>query len=301
MEDGCSNKRDVYLTEIRDLVPNLDIKTACLSDEGAFNDILNVNDTFIFKFPRSPDGIERLKTQAGLLEAIQGHVSLPIPSPHFVSEDMQTVGAAFIGYRILSGEPLHNHLDLFYTEAASRRLANQLATFLRDLHDFPTDSVGQILPVHDQQRREALPGTFRRVRESLYPYMRLDAQTLVTAQFDAFLNDPGSLDYGIAIKHGDLGPGNILVDPQAREICGIIDFGSAGLDDPAVDLGFISLWGEAFLHKSFVRLVYDSYGASEPLLRRVRFYKLVIALWVALDALQGQDQETFKMALGPYM
>jgi aminoglycoside 2''-phosphotransferase len=302
VEGERNNKEQVYLQRVRDLYPGLEAGTTRLIDEGEFNDILIVDNTLIFRFPRSPDGIERLRIEVALLEAIQEHVSLPIPNPSFISEDMETVGMAFMGYRMLSGEPLRDHLNAFKAEAACRHLAGQLATFLRELHDFPVEAVGLELPVQDRGRREALPGTYEHVRQHLYPHMRLDARDLIAEQFGAFLEDPSSLYYERAIKHGDLGPGNILLDPETLSGSGILDFGSAGLDDPAVDLGLVSFWGESLLgSKSFVEQLYDTYPVVEPLLRRVRFYKVMIPLWVALGALQSNDREAFKVALAPYV
>jgi aminoglycoside 2''-phosphotransferase len=295
------SKGKAYLQRIQGLCPDLEVKTIHLIAEGEFNDILVVNDTLIFRFPRSSDGTGRLRVEVAILKAIQGHVSLPIPNPSFVSEDMQTVGMAFMGYRMLPGEPLRDHLEAFKTEAACRHLADQLATFLRELHSFSVEAIGLELPVHDRGRHKALPGIYEHVREHLYPHMRPDARDLVTGQFDAFLNDPASFGYERALKHGDLGPGNILLDPETQAVSGIIDFGSAGLDDPAIDLGFISFWGESFLNKSFVEQLCGAYSVAEPLLRRVRFYKVMIPLWVALGALQGEDREAFKVALAPYM
>jgi aminoglycoside 2''-phosphotransferase len=301
MENERRNKEQAYLQRVRDLYPGLEARTVHLIDQGEFNDILVIDDTLIFRFPRSSDGLERLKVEIAILEAIQGHVSLPIPNPSFVSEDMQAVGAAFMGYRMLPGEPLREHVDACKTEAACRHLAGQLATFMRELRDFPVEAVGLELPVQDRGRREALPGTYEQVRQHLYPHVRPDARDLIAEQFDAFLDDPSSLCYERAIKHGDLGPGNILLDPETLSVSGILDFGSAGLDDPAVDLGLVSFWGGSLLGKSFVEQLYDTYPVTEPLLRRVRFYEVMIPLWVALGALQGQDREAFEFALAPYV
>jgi aminoglycoside 2''-phosphotransferase len=52
------------------------------------------------------------------------------------------------------------------------------------------------------------------------------------------------------LKHGDFGTSNILFDRQQRTICGMIDFGSSGLGDPAYDLaGLLSSYGEAFVKR----------------------------------------------------
>ena len=91
------------------------------------------------------------------------------------------------------------------------------------------------------------------------------------------------------------------MDAQTGAIRGVIDFGSAGLDDPAIDLGFVSFWGASFLGKPFVEQLYDRYGMSASLARRVRFFESMIALLVALGGLQSGDREAFELGLGPFM
>ena len=301
MKRDDTDRLVVYFQRIRDCYPDLEARTTHLTDGGEFNDILIVNDELIFRFPRFSDGLERLRVEVATLGAIQGCVSLPVPNPVYVSQDMQTVDVAFLGYHVLSGELLRDHLETARAKAARQQLARQLATFLLELHRFPTKAVKSKVPMHDCDRREALPVLFESIREHLYPHMRPDACDAVTNQFDVFLNAPTSFGYEQVLKHGDLGPGNILVDPQTLTITGIIDFGSAGLDDPAVDLGHISFWGESLLGKPFVRQLYDDYGMSELLLSRVRFYKVMIALMVALGGVQSGDREAFELALGQFM
>jgi hypothetical protein len=92
-----------------------------------------------------------------------------------------------------------------------------------------------------------------------------------------------------------------LRDGWTGAVRGVIDFGSAGLDDPAIDLGFVSFWGASFLGRSFVEQLYDRYGIPASLLRRVRFFKTMIALLIALGGLQSGDRKTFELGLGPFM
>lgn len=296
-----NNKKRIYLNRIREVYPDLEVSTVELVEESVFNDVLIVNDALIFRFPRSPDGVQRLKTEIAILDAVQGHMSFPVPLPTFVSDDLESVGEAFMGYQMLLGERLKDHLDAFCENTMSQKLADQLATFLRELHSLPPGKIHSELPLKDGSRREALPGLLREFREHLYPHMRADAQDLVTRQFEAFLNVSADFYHEHVLIHGDLGPGNILIDPNTQAISGVMDFGSAGLDDPAVDLGHVSFWGESFLGSIFVERLYEGYPMTEPLLSRVRFYKVMIALVVALEGLQGGDQETVEFALAQYV
>lgn len=297
--DPETPKSTVLLQRVQAICPELEAQTARLLEGGITNDVLIVDEAYVFLFPRTAGGVERLKSALVVLRALQGHTSVPVPDPQFISPDLNAVGKAFFGYRMLSGDPLRQHLAAI-GQGDSRQLADQLALFLRELHTFPIQALSGDLPAHDQGRREALPALHENIRRHLYPHMRPDAQEMVSGRFDAFLGVPSGGSYRLAIKHGDLGPGNILVDPQTLAVSGVIDFGSTGLDDPAVDLGFVSFWGTAYLGEAFVDRLLASYGASEALLERLRFYETVIALSVALEGLQSDDQETLEFGLARY-
>jgi aminoglycoside 2''-phosphotransferase len=301
VEGDDTDRLAVYLQRIRASYSDLEAKTTRLVDAGEFNDILIINEQIIFRFPTSPDGMWRLKVEVAVLGAMQEYISVPIPNPIYVSEDMETVGVAFMGYRMVPGEPLMNHLETLRAKGGHRQLAGQLAAFLRELHTFPVKSAGLEVPAHDRGRREALPELYQSFREHLYPHMRADARDLVTHQFDTFLSNPASFDYEQVLRHGDLGPGNILLDPQRGTISGIIDFGSAGLDDPATDLGFVSFWGASLLGRPFVEQLHSDYPVTESLLSRIRFFEVMIAMMIALEGLQRGERETFEMGLGQFM
>jgi aminoglycoside 2''-phosphotransferase len=299
--ENNTNQVDSYLHHIRNSCPDLEVRTAQLSAGGEVNDILIINEEWIFRFPKSSGGLEQLNTELAILGTIQGHVSTPVPNPVYTGKDLQTVGAAFMGYRKLPGEILDTHLENAREKDDGRQIAQQLAAFLKELHGFPLERTGLKAPVHDRGRREALPGEFKNIRENLYPYMRPDACTEVSARFNEFLNTSTGHEYEQVLRHGDLGPRNILVNPHSLAITGILDFGSAGLDDPAIDLGFISFWGEALLGTAFVQQFYAGYGVSEMLLNRARFHKILIAMLVAMQGLQNSNPELFNFAIRPFI
>jgi aminoglycoside 2''-phosphotransferase len=294
------DKQAAYLQEIHKCYPGLEAHATRLIETGEFNDAFILDDRFVFRFPRSPEGVDRLSVEIEVLRAIRGHVCVPVPNPIFVGADRQAVGTAFMGYHMLPGVPLRNCLDAFKADNAHPRLATQLARFLRELHSFPVQASGLELPAHDRVRPEALPGLYQIIRASLYTHMRADARDLIADQFHSYLDDPASHRYQQVLRHGDLGPGNVLVMPETHEIGGVIDFGSTGLDDPALDLGVVSFWGASLLGSAFVERLYDSYAVTERLLNRIRFFAMLSALMVALEGLEKGDRQAFAFGLAKY-
>ena len=95
-----------YVQTIQDAYPYLSIHTLRMHNNGQNSDVLVVNDELIFRFPRYPEGVAALATEVAVLAHIQHAVPIPVPDPLYTGSDMHTIGGAFMGYRMLLGEPL---------------------------------------------------------------------------------------------------------------------------------------------------------------------------------------------------
>lgn len=287
------NKQDFMLQSIRSEYPDLRIASVEFNGDGQNNDVLIVNDEFIFRFPKYAGALKRLKIETAILTGIAGRVSLPVPAPTFVSIEGRAVGEAFMGYRRLAGEPLWR--ETFRTiddDEPLARLASQLGRFLKELHSIPAASIRCELPVLDSDTKCA--DLYARIREKLFQHMRPDAREWTERHFETFLNAKARFD--LVLKHGDFGTSNILFHRQQRMICGVIDFGSSGLGDPAYDLaGLLSSYGEAF-----VRRCWTVYPEIESLMHRVRFYQGTFALEEALFGIENGDPAAFESGIAKY-
>jgi aminoglycoside 2''-phosphotransferase len=275
--------------------PTLTIQTTrLLTHEGQFNDILIVNEALIFRFPRSPHAAQMLTQEAALLPHLHPHLTTPIPQPHYQALDPETGLLCFMGYPMLPGRSF-SHEDLVAMGEASRQhLAAQLAAFLHQLHTLPVGDLG--LPHTNADSPEHWADLYAQFRAQLFPYLRPDACTAVTAAFEAFLNTPHHFTYQPVLRHGDFGTGNLLYDPQTNTLTGVIDFGFAALGDPAYDIASISGCGPAFLEH-----FYPVYPAIPTMLERARFYRSTFALLQALHALRDNDPDAFQDGISQYV
>jgi aminoglycoside 2''-phosphotransferase len=272
---------------------------------GQNNDVFMVDDlatlhaprTIIIRFPRHAMAVEEMEREIAILRGLQGRLPLPIPNPTFSSHDTREVGRAFMGYEKLPGKPLFREmLESVDGEETVQRLATQLAEFLRALHGVPVDAFAIPLPVTNSRATWAL--MYERIRKQLYARMRPDAREQVSAHFERFLDDQRNFDWTPVLIHGDFGPGNILYDAKRHSICGIIDFSSAGLGDPATDLAaLITLhsYGEGFLPR-----LEEGYPGRSGLYDRARFYLGTFALQEALFGAEHDDAEAFARGMADY-
>lgn len=281
---------------IRAVYPRIDIHSAELDQSGQNNDILLVNGDIIFRFPRYSTALDSIQAEAAVLEAIKGRVPLPVPDLEYLSLDGNAGGEVFTGYARLPGVPfLRDVYAAIGDEPVRRRLAEQLAGFLKALHSTPLNQIAIELPQADT--RAACEDIYERMRVKLFPHMRPDARQWAADHFESFLTNPANFDYPPVLKHGDFGTTNILFDPQKQDICGIIDFGSAALGDPAYDFaGLLSSYGERFLTNCARK-----YPQVLQLLPRVRFYLGTFALLEAVFGAEHDDQNAYDAGMKKYV
>lgn len=293
------DKQEAYVQLICDTYPDLAIEKVSLNDRGQYNDILIINDDLIFRFPKYAEAIRQLETESIILQGIQSYVTLPIPNPIYKSEETQAVGKVFMSYHMIHGEPLWRETLLAINdEATVQALAIQLGTFLKTLHSVPVKSAFDVeLPVVSSYAEWS--DMYARIRQKLFPYMRPEARRSVENHFEQFLNDAHNFAFHLVLIHGDFGSSNILFDANLQRIRGVIDFGSAGLGDPAID--FASLTGPFGYGEAFLLRMCSVYPTVTSLLERARFYSGTFALQEALFGIENGDREAFESGIESYV
>ncbi len=283
-----------YLEQIHSRYPALHVERAEPDTFGQYNHVLLINDAWIFRFPRYPEGIRVLAREAAFLDAVRQRLPLPVPDFTYRSLD-GGLGEVFVGYRRIPGQLLWGEtLRSIQDAEIIRRLAEQLAGFLHVLHHIPPQVVNFDLPLNGE--RAEWEQMYREIAELLFPLMRPDARAAVKMHFETYLDDPALQYFEPCLTHYDFGPGNVLYDVQSRSVCGIIDFGFAGLGDPAQDIAAASCFGDAYL-----RHYPAAYPGIEALLPRARFIKGTFALSEALHGIKNNDREAFDSGMEQYI
>jgi len=124
--------------------------------------------------------------------------------------------------------------------------------------------------------------------------MRLDAHDLINEHFEKYFDNPNLHEYTPSIIHGDFGGSNILF--EENKITGVIDFGFAGLSDPARDIASVSTFGDSFFER-----ICRYYPNIKSLLDRAKFYRGTYALYEALHGFRNNDKEAFESGMEQYV
>jgi aminoglycoside phosphotransferase (APT) family kinase protein len=236
--------------------------------EGYDSTAFDVDDKWVFRFPKRRDVEDQLLLESRLLPILAEQSPIPLPSFTFLGRPSASFPRHFGGYPKLLGEPAIG-LELQLTPLPA--WASLLARFLSWLHAVPTDKATDLgaptfdlASLLDEVRSEAL-SDFARVRE-VSPNAPVHA-------WHAFIDDgpPTSSPSSLmpVLVHGDLAAEHVLYDARGQTITGVIDWSEVGVGDPAIDFAGLFHWGGA----SFVHAVLANYHAAidEAALARARY------------------------------
>jgi aminoglycoside 2''-phosphotransferase len=283
-----------YITRV---YPDLFIMEFYVNEIGQNNDVIVVNDSLVFRFPKYEQGIAQLKRETEILKYIKEIVSLPIPVPIFKSFDEPEPGKVFTGYNLIEGTPLWREcLKELKSEKQLNDLASQLASFLEEIHSVSGETASREVKLEPRHPREEMSDLYERIKDKLFPFMRKESQEEVSESFENFLNDDVLSNFDITLIHGDFGASNILWNQGTSEISGIIDFGGSGIGDPAYDFaGILSSYGEDFFNRCI-----ELYPTGHEIAKRVHFYKSTFALQEALHGIEHDDRQAFENGIKDY-
>ncbi|MEJ2759373.1 MAG: phosphotransferase [Anaerolineales bacterium] len=270
------------------IMPDLEIEHLEHNREGLINDVVIINHELVFRFAKNDGFAQILNLELDILDLVRSHIDLPVPSPVYR-------GPGSTVYPKLHGQALLRQNVLEMEDSTREHIAHQLGTFLSHLHATPIDDLDWEIPT------TLAPVTWRkwveirgRVEEKVYPLLLRHQVTWAEQFFDRALEDHRNFTYEPTLIHADLAPYHILYDADQGEISGIIDFGVAGIGDPALDLGtLITHYGE-----SFVSMFRETYPGMDALLPRARFYAQAIEFQWVLLGLETGDKFWFTAHLG---
>lgn len=235
------------------------------STEGSSNWVFRLGQELAVRLPRSPDYAQDLETEVSWLPRIAAATTTPTPELVLTGKPSALFPRPWAVVTWLPGE---RPRDLQAED--QRALAADLGAFLEELHRVDVDGV-PVGPEHWGYRCDE-PVT-----------EQVDAWAKEAAEGLSDLFDPGAVNEAWrrvrdvpartttpCLVHTDLSEENVLVNDAGR-LAGVIDFGSVGVGDPAVDL----LYAWSLFDPPARATLRESAGADETTWLRARAYAFV--------------------------
>lgn len=186
----------------------------------------DVDDRWIFKFPRHPEAERALRREASLLAAVRPAVTMPVPELELLSGT-----PLFSRHAKLKGAHLVTAQYDRLSERSRQELAVALARFYAELHRLdPREMEARgALPVESWMAADDILRTVRPLLEatdaSSPPQMQiLPFAERTLARWAALPADPHGSTYGFFDGHG----WNMAFDHEAGRLTGVYDFADSG-------------------------------------------------------------------------
>jgi len=279
------NKLEKYGELIAEISPEIRLESLSLNEDGLLNDVVIVNQEYVFRFAKRDFYFKNLLDEANLLNYLHGFLTLEIPRPFYATDEI-------MAYRLIRGEALRRDILLRLPDADRQALADQLALFFKELHSVPL--TGAIPAADALVKYEGWLAAYEKIREKVFPLLMPHVRDSVREHYENFLADEKNFQFEPKMVDTDIPPYHILFDRDRTRISGIIDFGCAGAGDPAVDFGVILYnYGEPFFRRFF-----KIYPQAENFLNRARFYAGAIEVRWILSGIERKNNWWFAVHVG---
>lgn len=211
--------------------------------------------SWVLRIPRRDDMAASIAGEAAVLRAVAAHLDVAVPQ-------WQVVEADLIAYPTLPGTPaltLQDGQPVFHVGTDSATYATDLGRLVAQLHAIPAET----MVAAGLERR-----TPEQVREQ-----RQAALDQVTAAFDVadhlvqrwhrWISTDSYWPTWSVVTHGEIYQAHVLVDAD-EHITGVLDWTTAAIGDPAVDLAFQQSSAPAGVFEITARSYTEAGGCTWP-------------------------------------
>jgi aminoglycoside 2''-phosphotransferase len=230
-----------------------------------------------------------LHHETRVIDLVSSRTDLQLPHYEVLEPD-------FGCYRLLAGAPLTRELLLRSPAATRSAVLKDVVLLVRALHEIKPHELAaaSIGPSDTNRDRGWWLSFYNDLRDTVFPHLMQHQRLFVDEHFAPVVSGEIALEYEPRLIHGDLAPYHLLFDQDKGRLAGVIDFGTAGLGDPAVDIAaLLHTFGESLLAPA-IKL----YPEMVSWFDRARFCAGTLELQWALHSLRHQDQDLAFAHLG---
>ena len=222
----------------------------------AFAAASGTGEQWVLRIPRRPDVAAKVADELRILDFVRPRLPVAVP-------DWRIAGPELVAYPLLPGRPGLT-LDaagqpVWHYDTASPEHARSLAEVVASLHRLDpaaAAAAGVSAETPEQVRRRWAADLERVLAE-------FDVAAELAARWRSWLDDDGLWPRRTVLTHGELYPAHLLLDDSSR-ILSVLDWTTAGVGDPALDLMYQHLIAPPESFAATVRAYEELTGRHEP-------------------------------------
>ena len=223
-----------YLRSIRNIFPQ-GIDAYTLHDSGDDFVIIEVNQEWMFRFPRNEISASAFVVEKAFLTRFKSVSPLPIPVYQYDWD-------GFGGYRKIPGLLLTADVFSSLSNAVRVGIARQMGQFLSAVHSFPIEEAARLGVTEGWSgfHQQAI----QRIQDEVAPALSPSARRKALACIERMMAEK----FEPRVLHGDFAfEDHVFFDEARQQLCGVIDFADVTINDPAHDFqNILEYGGEAF-------------------------------------------------------
>lgn len=294
--------REVHLAIIRKHVPETSLAGMTL-DAGGEHHVYVVDGSVLFRFPQIPRTIPNVRVHAIKWLAANGAIPFQLPTVE-IQHDRE-FDIWFERARYLPGTPFISEVAATFSHDEQLTIARQMGDFLSVLHALPlpparASGMDEMDPTDFWEYMRNNPNAYPWVRRVLWPVLPRTERSWIEHLFESFIEQTRRTPLPLVIRHGDMSPYHIIVDPDSHDLVGVIDF-SWRIADPAGDFKTFEYYGQDFVEEAYAHYR----GSVDPGFDRRRLFYTghdqVFRLVRALEANDVADIAGARASLSTYI
>lgn len=260
-------------------------------NNGLHNDIVIINKEKVFKFAKYDWSAIYLSKSVKVINLVRYYVDLTLP-------DIETLepGVAVCSY--IKGSPLYRNELLLKNVLDQDILAQQIGTFLKQLHMVPLEAAGKngVDDKFPDMTFEYCKSQYEELSNKLFPYCDDYTREYIRQLFKPIFEKKDFFIYTPSLIHADLNPRHFFLDSGSTKINSVLGFSQSCIGDPAFDTGTLI----AYLGESFVDRICKYNDDILEQIDRARFYAYLMHLNKAknlVDRIATRDFSDFRINL----
>ncbi len=272
---------DTYVRRIQRDLPGTGTKHLDYITDGMVNDVVIVDRTWVYRFAKHDWSKPLMQHEAKVLDLVRAHVDIPVPHLELLGDDC-------CRYAFLAGTPLTRRAVLGWSQAERDAVLRAVVRFVSQVHAIPAEQATAAgIGPSDTNRDASWWRTFYAdLTTTLYPHLMRHQRDYVDDLFAPVRDETLTFDHRPTMVYGDVASYHLLVDPSVRRLAAVLDFGTAGIGDAAVDIAaLLHVFGESLVAPHF-----SEHGdLDEATLQRARFWCATLDLQLAVLGLRHND------------